>query len=63
MTLLLTAVSLNWPLVQLDINNAFLFLHGESFEEVYIGLPFGCTPQEHGGVSFYVDYIISLSMI
>lgn len=37
--LLTITVSLNWPLVQLDINNAFL--NGDLFEEVYMDLPLG----------------------
>lgn len=37
--LLSITVSLHWPLVQLDLNNAFL--HGDSYEEVYMDLPLG----------------------
>lgn len=37
--LLTLAVSFQWPLIKLDVNNAFL--HGDLYEEVYIDLPLG----------------------
>lgn len=40
------ATSLDWPLVKLDVNNAFF--HDDLFEEVYMDIPLG---YEHGVVS------------
>lgn len=37
--LLTVVTSLNWPLVQLDVNNTFL--HGDLFDEVYMDLQLG----------------------
>lgn len=38
-TILALTISQSWPLLQIDIKNAFL--HGNLKEEVYIKLPFG----------------------
>ena len=42
-TLLTIAISKEWSLVQLDLNNSFL--HGDLFEEIYMDLPLGYKPQ------------------
>ena len=43
--ILLLAVSLNWPLRQLDVKN--VFLHGILKEEVYMVQPQGYTDPSH----------------
>lgn len=40
--LLTLAVSSNWPIVQLDVNNDFS--HGDLVEELYMDFPLGYTP-------------------
>lgn len=46
-------VSSRWSLVQLDINNAFIY--GDLFKEVYMDLPLGYKPM---GVSTKGEHLV-----